>query len=95
MIVLRYLLAIHADNNSFLRIIAVTEWVGLRGLGRIWETGCVKNKTGCVIFLPRYARNSFTLILASFAAKKLFFSPFIKNWATLGYNLRKTSKKKS
>ena len=41
-----------------------------RGLGWLWETGCVKQKNVCVKFLPHMQ------------PKKQFFSPFIKYWAT-------------
>ena len=53
-----------------------------RGLGRIWETGCVKKINGCVKFwLAMLEINSFSF-LPHLQPKKQLVSPFLKNWVT-------------
>ena len=52
------------------------------GLGRIWETGCVKEKTGCVkSWHATLAIQSFQF-LPHLQPKKQMFSPNIRNWAS-------------
>ena len=76
-------------------VMAMSCFTACRGLGRIWETGCVKKQTGCVQFWhATLAIHSFSF-LPHLQPKNQFFSPIIKCWATFLAQLLKTPEKPS
>ena len=71
-------------------------WAPNRGLGRIWATGCVKEKNWVCKILPRYAHNSLIYILSSFAAQKtLYFAQLLDIKTTFVAQIFKKNYKKN